>query len=421
MPTILGTLLLIAPASAAVIVGTPELLPVINDKLRYWSPSSAQWMPDGKMVAFCENTSNPQSDFIFNIPLDFRMRGPNNKVNNVTSPAAGNRSEYPNALPWREGTNYVRLPNDIPIPSADVTGTRGDGTHYDYNDRWLMNAFRLSETSQPDAPINDMIAFVHNEDYWGYGGAYNGCTYKSIGVRYSHDLGKSWTRSVPIITKSVQLPVDQISLCNNKPRAGTGDLAGIWNHLNKTWVIFGHEDEWTTNPYTSPRLVMSISTDPLARPGNWTRLDPINKKTAPGFIGDKNSLFHPDLSGVPGSNPTIIRDSKNNVWHMVWSRWGGGLSYANTTDFVRFSTPADLRLNGGYPTLIGDQGDALTTGGKATLYYTGGDNNGYWGKPIRSVGIDFNPITQNANVREQKQQTVSDDQIVLDEHVDLKH
>ena len=259
-------------AGAAVLQGSPQLLRAINDKLQKWSPSKAQWMPDGKMFAFCQNASDPQSNFIFSIEPDFRMVGPTNRLDDVTAPAGGNQSAYPNARPPRSDINFVELPNGIPIPSAAVTGARGEGTFYDYNSIWLMNAFRLSETSQPNASSTGMIGFVHNEDYWGFGGAVNGCTYKFVGVRYSQDLGQSWTRSVPILTKLVQSPFEQ---CNVDPMVGTGDL--MWNPQSQLWVILAQDESF--KPFTSPGLVMSVSSDPLDRPGTWTRLNPVTGQT----------------------------------------------------------------------------------------------------------------------------------------------
>lgn len=388
-------LLLVSHAGAAVLQGSPQVVRVINDKLQKWSPSKAQWMPDGKMFAFRQNTSDPKSNFIFSIEPDFRMVGPTNRLDDINAPAGGNQSAYQNTRPPRSDINYVELPNGLPIPSAAITGARGDGTFYDYNSIWLMNAFRLSETSQPNASSTSMIGFVHNEDYWGFGGAVNGCTYKSIGVRYSQDLGLSWTRSVPILTKLVQPPFEQ---CTVDPMAGTGDLAGMWNPKTQTWVILAQEESF--KPFTSPGLVMSVSSDPLGRPGTWTRINPITGQTQPGFIGGNDTLVHPDLDPIKGASPSIIRDSRNGIWHMVYAKWGNGIAYTNSSDLTRWATPTLLPLNytqhsgTGYPTLIGDAGDALTTNGMAVLYFIDSSKTGLWGRALWSVGIQFSPSTQ---------------------------
>ena len=241
--------------------------------------------------------------------------------------------------------------------------------------------------------------FTRSGEEW----AKYGCTYKSIGVRYSQDLGKSWTRSVPIITKLVQPPTENyIEKCGLKPRAQTGDLAAMWNHLNRTWVIMAQEDPYVSSQDTSPGLAMSISNDPLARPGTWKRIDPWTNRTSPGFIGDNNSLLHPNLTSGLGANPSIIWDDRNKLWHMVYAKWGGGIFYTNTSDFKEWKKPVILPVGKGYPTLIGDRGDTNTTTGNATLYYTGGGDTGLWGKSMWAINITFDSTFQLIQEKEEK-------------------
>ncbi len=87
----------------------------------------------------------------------------------------------------------------------------------------------------------------------------------------------------------------------------------MWNPSTKEWVMLAQEGP----------LVMSTSTSPLASPGTWQRIEPISGKTAPGFIGDGTTLAHGDLASIGGSNPSIIRDQENAIWHMVYAKWGG--------------------------------------------------------------------------------------------------
>ena len=119
---------------------------------------------------------------------------------------------------------------------------------------------------------------------------------------------------------------------------------------------------------------MSVSCDSLAAPGSWSRIDPISGKTAPGFKGDGTA--HGDLSSISCSNPRIIRDQKNVVWHMVYARWGGGIAYSKSFDLTRWEKPVMLYegdghiVNPRYSTLVSNEGDALATDGTATLYFT---------------------------------------------------
>ena len=409
MLKVLYSLIFVAGAGAVTLGPDEQLLSVLQNKLQNWSTGKWQWMPDGKMWALREDPTSNASSWIISITPDFRMTSPTNNVNDVTAPAGGGSwSNYPGADPAintqarRADINYVTLKNSIPIPPADDTGIRGDGTVYDYNSIWLMNAFRLSETSRPDLPSTHLIGFVHNEEYWGWGGATpEGCTYKSIGVRYSTDLGKSWNRSVPILTKLKQTPTR--TGCNVHPIAGTGDMAAMWDHLKGRWVILAQEDQF--KPYSSPGLVMSVATSGLAEPYNWTRLEPVSKKTQPGFIGGNDTLAHPDLDSTKGANPSIIWDSQNSLWHMVYAKWGGGLAYTNTSDLTRWQKPTSLPLNytfhtgSGYPTMIGDQGDTNTTNGRATLYWTDTAKPApVKGRNLWSVTLHFSPPSGNSVV-----------------------
>lgn len=69
-----------------------------------------------------------------------------------------------------------------------------------------------------------MLAFSYNEDYYRDTDLHQPCSFKFVGVRYSFDLSRSWTRSIPILTLGIQLAA------NNCPReGGVGDMAAAWN------------------------------------------------------------------------------------------------------------------------------------------------------------------------------------------------
>ena len=79
---------------------------------------------------------------------------------------------------------------------------------------------------------------------------------------------------------------------------------------------------------------------------------------------------------------------------MIYAKWGEGLAYTNSSDLYRWEIPFLIWDNGNqtpntqYPTLVGDEGDALSTNGAATLYFTAA-NKVNWGRPLWSVGITF--------------------------------
>ena len=386
MLTIFLLSLVAAAAQAATIQGTPQMLSWTAKTLRPWDGNS-QNFPDGKTWAVRENPVDSQSSFIMNIVPNFRLSGPSSLISDLNTSAGANESLYPDAIPNMSGVNWVQLPSRSPVLSATQTGLRGNGTLYDEGSWWIMSAFRLAETSQQSVNQDHMIGFEHNEDYWQNTGVATDCTYKSIGVRYSDDLGLSWTRSLPILTSRKQ--PDDPKECDGY--TGIGDFAAMWQPIKKEWIVYAQAGP----------LVMSRSSDPLASPGSWENYDPVNSTTAPGFIGPASGqpLAHGDLETIPGSNPSIIYDEITNKWHMVWAKWGGGLAYANTQDLYRWSKPImilpSVTGNGGspnaiYPSLIGTEGDALTTNGKAMLYFTSTNTQASFGRPLYAVGISFN-------------------------------
>ena len=379
-------MLLVSNTLALTLQGTPKMLDTMQTKFKPWS-GSAQNVPDGKMWMLPKDPSDASAGWIINVT-------PNNFISSTTPYVTDVTTPYndPSEQSATSNGNMITVPATIPIPSASETGMRGNGSLYDELSDWIFNVFRLSETSDPSAPSTHLIGFEHNEDYWKVDGGGGDCTYKSIAVRYSEDLGKSWTRSVPIVTKGIQT-----ATCDDANQfTGTGDFVTIWNSAKKEWVIYAQEGS----------IVMSHSSDPMAKPGSWTRLDPVSGKTQPGFIGstDGTTLTHGDFASLGGGNPSCLFDKKTNMYHMVWSKWGGGIAYANSADLYRWSTPVlvweDSSAGGiapgsTYPTLVGDQGDTLSTNGVGVLYF-GASNKVDWGRPLWSVDVTFDGSTAAA-------------------------
>ena len=99
-------LLLVTYAKAYVFKGKPQLLSAFNDNLTNWF-QYADHVPDGKTVAFRENKSDPNSNFIFNVELDYRLRSTSNRLNDVYSPAL---------VISGKGSSLVIIPNTTAIP-----------------------------------------------------------------------------------------------------------------------------------------------------------------------------------------------------------------------------------------------------------------------------------------------------------------
>jgi hypothetical protein len=239
-------LLLSSIAEAASLVADPTQLNVSQTTMRSFNEFEAQFFPDGKMIVFEEFPGQEDTNFIINITPNYRMSLPNIQIEDTDRDRGVNKSDYPDALPVYEG-NCATLPPTLPIPEPDMTGLRGNGSLYDTNSVWIFNMFRLSATSQPDAAADSLIGFEHNEDHYEGTSSEGNCVYKSIAVRYSEDLGQSWTRSVPIITTSIQRDPDG---CD--PFTGAEDFVTMWDSVQNRWVIY----------FPQNSLAMAVSTDP---------------------------------------------------------------------------------------------------------------------------------------------------------------
>ena len=400
----LSSLLLASTSFSASLVGAPTRINVAEKVLPHYE--SAKFFPDGKVSVFREDPASSEN-WIINIDPDFRLRSTSPSLLDITEPAGPPGWDY-TVLP--APPNYKVLPLDTPqLPSFQTgphdkadgndkpsdqqqqlgsltlfklptsqTGLRGDGEKYDQGSVWLFNWFRLSETSDPSAPPEHLIGFEHNEDHYDDAEGVE-CTYKSIAVRYSTDLGLSWTRSLPIITKDKQPEPDTCT-----PFMGTGDFAAHWNPERKEWIILAQEGP----------LVMSNSSSPTAEPGTWGRYDPVSETVADGFIADKEPLAHGDLKDIAGSNPSIIFDELTKMWHVVYAKWGGGIAYSKSGDLRRWDKPVLIVEGQGewnvskYPSLVGSEGDVRTKDGKATLYFTG-ENEVDTERPLWSVVVDL--------------------------------
>ncbi len=230
------------------------------------------------------------------------------------------------------------------VPSTAVFGGRGNYNTYDNGGSWLMSVFRQKD--------ENFIGFFHAEDHW-YPHTNNDVAWKSIGVVYSDDEGKSWSEGNQIITSSTSKP-------ENPEWGGTGDCCVVWDHLNNRWMCYFQEQQ----------ISMAISTDPDGAPGTWQKY--YKGEFSQDGLGGMQSVL-PGLEQFAGGNPSVHWNTYLSKWVMVWHRWAPAVIYiAVSDDGVSWENGQSLIISdiGGrawYPTIIGDTD--VEAGQMAKIYY----------------------------------------------------
>lgn len=229
-------------------------------------------------------------------------------------------------------------------PSSSVFGSRGNYDTYDNGGSWLMSVSRQEG--------DNFIGFFHAEDHW-YPHTTNDIAWKSIGVTYSSDKGKTWESGKQIITSATPKP-------SSPTWGGTGDNCVVWDHINNRWLCYFQEHT----------ISMAISTDPNGAPGTWKKY--YNGGFTEDGLGGRQSPL-PGLSSVPGGNPSVHWNTNLSKWVMVYHGWDPANIYVSTSaDGIDWDTPQSIISSaiGGkawYPTIIGDTD--VKAGQTAKIYY----------------------------------------------------
>lgn len=229
-------------------------------------------------------------------------------------------------------------------PGNAVFGRRGNFNTYDNGGSWLMSVFRRQN--------DDFIGFYHAEDHW-YPHTTNDIAWKSIGVTYSNDKGKTWQAGNQIITSATPKPA-------TPTWGGTGDCCVVWDPVNSRWLCY----------YQENTISMAISTDPQGAPGTWKKYY-FGGFTEDGLGGRQSPL--PSLASVPGGNPSVHWNTYLLKWVMVWHGWNPTSIYISASDDgITWDTPKSIIVSeiGGrawYPTIIGNTD--VEAGQVAKIYY----------------------------------------------------
>lgn len=236
-------------------------------------------------------------------------------------------------------------------PENAVFGRRGNFDTYDNGGSWLMSVFREEG--------DNLIGFFHAEDHW-YPHYNNNIAWKSLGVTYSSDAGKTWSEGKQIITSPKEKP-------ETPEWGGSGDCCVVWDHHNNRWICYYQEHD----------VYMAVSEDPKGAPGTWKKYYN-GAFTEPGLGGEQTKV--PGLT--PGANPSVHWNTYLEKWVMVWHAWGttAQTRISFSDDGITWDTPQSIiasEINTGgkawYPTIIGETD--VKAGQIARIYYADIEKN----------------------------------------------
>lgn len=273
---------------------------------------------------------------------------------------------------WSEATSYRQeastpwLEDNVgTLTSSDAVFGRSINKQAGFNDggSWFIGVHSLGG--------NRMVGFFHAESHWKGG---NGEAYKSIGVTYSDDLGKTWEAGEKILSSDEAKP--------ETPKfSGLGDGCVVWNDVRKSWICYYSGYCLSVWDYV---ITMAESTDPEGKPGTWKKWDGssftgvgCDPETGVGSVNVSiDKLVH-----RRGANPSVMFNSHIGKWVITYHCWENYIVMSTSDDGINWEEPIPLITKtmepGGvmYPNMISSEGD--TSGGKSfRIYYAADMVNG---------------------------------------------
>lgn len=263
------------------------------------------------------------------------------------------------STPWMEDHISQIVNSNIVYGGGKKDPVKG----FSDNGAWFIGVFPLDNSG-------NYVGFYHAESWWT--GDSEQRAYKSIGVTYSSDSGKTWSDSAPII-------VDNQTKPSSPSWSGLGDGCVIRDEKNNRWICYYQAKTGINNT-----LCMAASTDPRGSSGTWKKwdgsdftIDAYNSQTKTG--GTNVSISN--LSNVAGANPSVMWNEYLQKYIMVYHSWTHQIFISFSTDLINWTSPEYI-MDGYYPNLISTEGDlssnrnfrmyyapTLKTGGKRDIYY----------------------------------------------------
>lgn len=257
--------------------------------------------------------------------------------------------------PWLED-NINKLTEDNVVIGNTVQPQPG----FTDGGQWFIGVHELTNER--------IVGFFHAESHW------KGqiCAYKSIGVAYSSDHGKTWTKGDKILSGTDPKPETS---ANDGRSYGLGDGCVVYNPERKSWICYYSGFCPNGGDFM---ITMAESKDPDGKAGTWKKWDGTNFTVegcnqSTGLGGPNTAIAN--LASFHGGNPSVMFNTHLNKWIMVYHSWQLAIIYSESEDGIVWSKPVTIISKqmepGGsmYPNLIGPEGD-VTGGKQIRLYYS---------------------------------------------------
>lgn len=258
--------------------------------------------------------------------------------------------------PWLEN-NINKLRSTMAVIGKDFNPQDG----FSDGGQWFIGVHELAGEK--------LVGFFHAESYWkNQSGAY-----KSIGVAYSTDHGRTWTPGNKILSGDEPKPATS---ANDGRSYGLGDGCVVWNEARQSWICYycGYCPE--AHDFC---ITMAESKDAEGAAGTWKKWDgsdfTVEGCNTTTGLGGANKAIRP-LHHMHGGNPSVMYNTDRNEWMMVYHRWDPRvIVFTTSTDGIKWGEPIELfdatMEPGGamYPNFISENGD-LTGGNTFRIYYS---------------------------------------------------
>lgn len=314
-----------------------------------------------------EDNLNPDNtvefdDFFMTEPIVINQAGadmqgfwPDGKLSVVQDQGNGDFALY-----WAEKYS-IRTEGSTPFPENHIGQVRPENRVFGigFNEMegftdggsWFIGVHRLTG--------NRLAGFFHAESHWE-----DATAYKSVGIAYSEDNGRTWTEGEKILNVDHPKPLE--------PRwSGLGDGCVIYHDERQQYICYYS----AYIPNEDFKISMAVSDDPAGAPGTWRKWDGA-EFTIEGYDSE-TGLGGADhkiagLDSRSGANPSVMWNTHIQKWIMVYAGWDNVIYMSTSADGIEWSVPfgiTDLdQETATYPNLIGEDGD-LEGAKVVKLYY----------------------------------------------------